>query len=276
MRGFRAVQIAFVAAALTISSSAQSPNLPLRTILDPGVVTTRQQITPAGTQTVFAGRVYGVTFGKSDDEIYVLSGAEGIPLYQINWKQNRIERIFHTAARPGIQGIAWDSAGQRVLVSVIETTTRNGKRQQEVSLMSPTSGELATITNGLGLFAAGGISVAEGNRRGVAALTFNNEVAVIDLESGRLSGKAQVGIAPFSAVVDRGGNVAYVSNWGGRTARPGDKTAQTGHEDSTDQVIVDDRGIASTGTVSRVDLSALRTTDSIIVGLHPTALAWDE
>jgi YVTN family beta-propeller protein len=276
MKGISAVQIAFVAAALTISSSAQSPNLPLRSILDPGVVTTRQQVTPAGTQTVFAGRVYGVTFGKSDDEIYVLSGAEGSPLYQINWKENLVERIFHTAARPAIQGIAWDPAGQRVLVSVIETTTRNGKRQQEVSLMTPTNGELTTITNGLGLFAAGGISVAEAKRRGVATLTFNNEVAVIDLETGRLSGKVQVGIAPFSAVVDRGGNVAYVSNWGGRIARPGDKTAQTGHEDSTDQVIVDDRGIASTGTVSRVDLGALRTTDSISVGLHPTALAWDE
>jgi len=276
MRSYRAVQVLFVAAALALCASAQSPTAPLRSILDPGVVTTRQQITPAGTQTVFAGRVYGVSFGKTDDEIYVLSGAGNSPLYEINWKQNRIEAIFHEDARAGIQGIAWDAANQRILISAVKTISKNGKRQQEVTLLSPANGELKPVAGGLGLFAAGGVSVGEGARRGVVALTFNNEIAVIDLVSGTLTGKAKVGIAPFTAAVDRGGTVAYVSNWGGRMPRTGDKTLQTGHQDSTDQVVVDDRGIASTGTVSRVDLATLQTTESISVGLHPTALAWDE
>ena len=44
---------------------AQSPDKPLRSVTDPGVVTTRQAITPAGVQTVFDGRVYGVAFGAT-------------------------------------------------------------------------------------------------------------------------------------------------------------------------------------------------------------------
>jgi YVTN family beta-propeller protein len=276
MRACRILAIIVFLAGSTISGFAQTANVPLRSIIDPGIVTTRQQITPAGTLMVFAGRVYGVAFGASDAEVYVVSGADKSPLYQIDWRQNRIERIFHSEARAGMQGIVWDAASRKIVISAVQTMTRNGKRQQEVLLMSPSNGELTTIVDGLGLYAAGGVSIANDRRRGIASLTFNNELAVVDLESGKLAGKAKVGIAPFTGVVDHAGNVAYVSNWGGRIAKPGEKTAQTGHEDSTDQVVVDERGIASTGTISRVDLGALKTTDTISVGLHPTALAWDE
>jgi DNA-binding beta-propeller fold protein YncE len=41
-------------------------------------------------------------------------------------------------------------------------------------------------------------------------------------------------------------------------------------------VVVDARGVASTGTVTRIDLGTLATTDTIGVGLHPTAIVWDE
>ncbi len=269
---FLAVAGVFVAVA-----SAQSPDVPMQSILDPGVVTTRQQITPAGTQTVFAGRVYGLAFGKTDSEIYVLSGVAKTPLYRINWKENRIDGVFHNEARAGIQGIAWDAARQRVVISAIRTTTKNGTRLQEVVLLTPDNGELIPLAAGLGRFAAGTVSVAgENSGRGVVALTFDNEVAVIDLKSGSVTGRVKAGIAPFAAVVNRAGTIAYVSNWGGRFARPGEPTAQTGHQDSTDQVLIDNRGIASTGTVSRVDIASLKTTNSLSVGLHPTAVAWDE
>src|SRR5262249_22029660 len=73
-------------------------------------------------------------------------------------------------------------------------------------------------------------------------------------------------------VINAAGTVAYVSNWGGRFPGPSDSTATSGG----DQVVVDDRGIASSGTVSRIDLPSQQATHSIEVGLHPTALAWDE
>src|SRR5437899_950378 len=52
---------------------AQTPEKTLRAVTDPGVVTTRQGITPAGVQTVFSGRVYGVSFGEDENEVWVLN-----------------------------------------------------------------------------------------------------------------------------------------------------------------------------------------------------------
>ena len=53
----------------------------------------------------------------------------------------------------------------------------------------------------------------------------------------------------------REGHIAYVTNWGGRLPRPGDLTLPTGFDPKADQVVVDERGIAATGTVTRIDLA---------------------
>src|SRR5207253_482482 len=88
--------------------------------------------------------------------------------------------------------------------------------------------------------------------------------------------KAPTGIAPFAAAIDSTGSVAYVSNWGGRSAKPGERTSPTGIEKNADRVVVDSRGIASTGTVTRIETATGRATHTIVVGLHPTAILWDE
>src|SRR5207244_9956926 len=74
-----------------------------------------------------------------------------------------------------------------------------------------------------------------------------------------------VGVAPYDVAVTRDGTIAYVSNWGGRRARPGDKTADSGGT----QTVVDDRGVASTGTVAVIDLTNNKQLTQIPVGLHP-------
>ena len=52
----------------TAKRAANIPK-PLSSVLDPGVITTRQAITPAGIQTVFERRVYGLAFGASSDVV---------------------------------------------------------------------------------------------------------------------------------------------------------------------------------------------------------------
>ena len=56
--------------------AAQTAQQPSRSVTDPGVITTRQAITPAGVQTVFDGRVYGVVFGASADQIWALAATK--------------------------------------------------------------------------------------------------------------------------------------------------------------------------------------------------------
>src|SRR5262249_43761251 len=136
-------------------ASAQQPANPLRSVLDPGVITTRQQITPAGAQTVFAGRVYGVTFGRSDAEIFVSTNVARTPLYQIDWQQNRVVKAFGDDARAGIQGVAWDGAGDRALISAIKPIRVNGRQEQQAMLLGASNGEIRPLGSQLGLFAAG-------------------------------------------------------------------------------------------------------------------------
>jgi YVTN family beta-propeller protein len=110
----------------------------------------------------------------------------------------------------------------------------------------------------------------------VLPLTGDNQAAVIDLASHAIKFKVDTGIAPFGAVVNSSGTVAYVSNWGGRKPQAGDMTAATGYRLDRDQVVVDSHGIASTGSLTRIDLKTGQVTDTIAAGLHPTAMAWDE
>src|SRR6266851_2136176 len=51
----------------------QTIDRPVRSVTDPGVVTTRQAIAPAGVPTVFQGRTYGVAFGANAAELWVLN-----------------------------------------------------------------------------------------------------------------------------------------------------------------------------------------------------------
>src|SRR5258708_38202702 len=85
--------------------AAQAEDTPMRAITDPGVVTTRQSITPAGAQAVFKGRVYGIAFGATVDEVWVLNAGQAL---RFNWKSNRVEDRIAIDGSPGLQGIQFD------------------------------------------------------------------------------------------------------------------------------------------------------------------------
>ena len=68
-------------------------------------------------------------------------------------------------------------------------------------------------------------------------LVYENKLAVVDAASGDVVKQIGVGIAPFAAVIDRKGAVAYVSNLGGRPPKPNELYAspmqkQRGEESS--------------------------------------------
>jgi hypothetical protein len=107
-------------------------------------------------------------------------------------------------------------------------------------------------------------------------LIYDNAIAIVDAETGTVAGQVKTGgVAPFGSVISRDGAVAWVSN-GGPVAEGRRPDPSAGLDPKADRVVVDARGIASTGTVARVDLDAQKVTHSIDVGLHPTAVAWDE
>ena len=101
-----------------------------------------------------------------------------------------------------------------------------------------------------------------------SAVNGQNRVVAIDAATGAVQQSWAVGNAPrgIALVGDR----LYVSNEGGRPARPGDTTINSYNT----QVPADPRtGATTTGTVSVIDLANPGAAPaSIDVGLHPTAL----
>jgi YVTN family beta-propeller protein len=69
--------------------------------------------------------------------------------------------------------------------------------------------------------------------------------------------------------------IAWVSNLGGRPPKPDELSASPARKPA-EKVVVDDRGVAASGTVMRVDLETGQVTHTVPVGLHPTALVLDE
>jgi YVTN family beta-propeller protein len=267
----------------SIALLSQTATQPARAVTDPGVITTRQAITPAGVQSVFDGRVFGVTFGATDAELWVLTGrtASGKPrVSRLDWMQNRIRGQWDLNGTPALQGLAFDASRESPLVGITLPQREAGNRPGgSIQLLRHTGTGFVPLASDLGGHLAGGpvVSGSGANRRAVLPLVFDNALAILDAETGRVAGTVKTnGVAPFGAALSRDGRIAWVSNWGGRWPKDGDPTLPTGLDPKADRVVVDKRGIASTGTITRIDVDGLKTTHSLDVGLHPTAMAWDE
>jgi len=251
-------------------ASPQTVDKPVRAVTDPGVVTTRQAITPAGTPTVFQGRVYGVAFGANPSELWVLNATR---VYRLDWKQNRVLDNAPLNGSPGLQGIRFDGGRP-----VFAFAARPGGKVELATI----DGSVKTLVGDLGDTNAGSIAVAaksnaKGQRIAAVPVIAKNKLAVVDMAAGKLLASVPTqGVAPFGVALNQDGSVAYVSNWGGRIPKSGDLTAPTGTAPGADQVAVDARGVAASGTVTRVDLVTMAVTHTIPVELHPTGIVWDE
>lgn len=273
---------AFGLSVFTVVVLSQGAQPPVRAVTDPGVITTRQGITPAGVQSVFDGRVFGVTFGATDDEVWVLTRANGggADLFRLDWMQNRVHEKWKLAGAPALQGVVFDPARESPLVAVtVPPKEVNGRAGGAVQLLKRDGARFVPLAADLGRHLGGAPALARTGAaaRAVVPLVFDNALAVVDAQTGRVAGIVKTGgVAPFGAVISREGRTAWVTNWGGRWPKDGDVTAPTGLAPAADRVVVDERGIASTGSLTRVDLDRLTVTDTLAVGLHPTAMVWDE
>ena len=253
--------------------------VPVSSVVDPGVIPSRQNITPAGRQSVFESRVYGVAFGEKGESIYAATpGQNGSFVYRIDLKTNQMATVVSTPASPGMQGLAYDPVSHMALLSALNG---DGKKKDSVGQLIAVGDQGTVLADGLGSHQVGGIAVGRApnshrQRLAVMALTFDDQAAVIDVDRKAVVQCVKTGVAPFGAVVNANSSVAYVSNWGGRFPMPGERTAATGSEPGADQVMVDERGVLSSGTVARIDLESGQVNASIAVGLHPSGLAWDE
>src|ERR1017187_10731457 len=101
------VAVVLLGTASVWAQSSPDFETPVRTVLDPGVIPPRQALTPAGAQTVFESRVWGVVFGPSNDVVYALTaGRNAAPMvYKMDWRTNPVLEKLRIPVAPGIPDI---------------------------------------------------------------------------------------------------------------------------------------------------------------------------
>ena len=271
---------------------AQSqPAAPRREITDPGTIATNQRVTPAGVQSVFTDRVFGVRFGRPGEVWVSIHGAA----YRLGWRDNAVLGSTAFDGRAGVQGIAIDPVTGRTLVTSVGLLPADlalsrtpGSEQlahtKAVAQLTAYDGEsvVARWTSpALGDYIVGSPAVASlanasRHRVVVVPLPANDALAILDADSGTLLKSVPLGVLPVAAVVSTDGSVAYVTNLGGPKPGPRDRAAKQCCDPFAELVRVDPRGISQPGSVTRVDLVAGAVTKVIPVGRHPTGIAWDE
>ena len=112
-----------------------------------------------------------------------------------------------------------------------------------------------------------GIALSADGRTAYVALSVDNSLAVVDLTTGKILHKLELGIAPYGVALSQDGQTAYVSNFGGRPPAAID----TSETSAGSLVAVDGRTIPLGGTLSIVDVSGTpREAVQLNVGLHPS------
>lgn len=255
----------------TVSSFGQTAGTPVRAVTDPGVVTTRQAITPAGVSSVFQGRVYGASWAASGERLWILHASD---VYELDWRNNKVASKVAHGGTPGNQAIGF-SRDKSLLLAANSVRATGGGGAPAARLISIGDGAMKVVAPGLGKYSPGSFALARSGAVAVVPMVWENKVHAIDVATGKILASAPTGTAPWAAAANEAGTVAYISNLGGRPAKPGEAAAAP-QQKPAEMIPVDSRGVASTGTVTRVDLATGQATHTIPVGLHPSALVLDE
>lgn len=250
-----------------------------------------QLVTPAGTQVTLPGMRPNALALSPDGKLLVTSGllpeliavdpATGKFLQHVPFpaetrgkSAEAITSIILNAnerAKLSFTGLAFSPDGSRIYLSDVNGEIKVFGVEQDNKIAPLFSISLPPAnTPGRVLDIPTGIAVSPDGAKIYVALNVGNKVVELDAAAGKLLRSWPVGVAPYDVVLC--GNKLYVSNWGGR--RP-DANSLVGPIGRTGTVRVDQRSVASEGSVSVIDLTQPQpaSDDEILTGRHACALA---
>jgi YVTN family beta-propeller protein len=117
---------------------------------------------------------------------------------------------------------------------------------------------------------------SDGRRVGLVLLPANDAALIIDADRGSLLRWIRLGVLPLSGALSHDGRIAWIANFGGGQPTAAERAVLQCCLRRAEKVRVDPRGVATGGSVVRVDVSTGRITSTIPVGRHANGLAWDE
>ncbi len=230
------------------------------------LVPTGQVIRPAGETVEFAGRPVDLIPSLDGRHLYV-KDHRGLVVLDASSHAVIQELPFGGGTGGSMHGLLLSRDGRRIYATTAHTLLFEGNIDdtgavtwlRKIPLPGP---------GGKGNSDAMGLALSSDGSTLYVCLSRNNTVGVVDLQAGKLVKEIAVGAAPYDCEITRDGRTLYVSDWGGRRPKAGERT----HPSSGTEVLVDERGVASSGAVSVVDLRRGKETAIIETGLHPSDL----
>ena len=236
---------------------------------------TGQLVRPAGVTRAFAGRPVGIALGKDGKFAYVKDRYALRVFDTATWTETQKPLTFPHKDGSSMHGLAisgdgkflYATSAQRSLHVAAISDDGGVKWTQEIDLPGP-----ATKTDkkrSKGESHSLGIALTKDGKRAYVCMSRNNVLGIVDLVAGKLVDEIETGVAPYDVRLSPDESIAYVSNWGGRKPTKDDKTAKS----SGTPTVIDERGVASSGTVMKIDLAAKTVLQETKVDLHPAATA---
>jgi YVTN family beta-propeller protein len=230
------------------------------------IVPTGQLIRPAGDTLTMAGRPVDIAIGPRGQTVFVKNVDRLMVLDAVKWQV--VQELPYPRGEAGsMHGLAvgadgaavYVSCSRRLLLEARRTAEGPWKWQREITLGAKTVNPC-------------GVALTSDGRTACVCLSITNALAIVDLDAGKLAATVPTGVCPFGVVLSADNRTAYVSNFGGRHAAKGEHA-----EDSAGTpVVVDDRSISLSGTISRINLkgpaNGPAADGELAVGLHPSDL----
>ena len=226
------------------------PNIPVGTLPSGDIsVPTKQILHTAGQTINFTGRPVDIALSPDGTKAYIKNMNDLRVVDAVGW--NMLQTLNYPASGASYHGICVAHDGSHVYVTgcgndlydwVVST---NGSVTFSRDIFLPTNSDPC------------GITLSPDNSTAYVCLGRSNSLAVVNLAAGTVTQLINVGIAPWDVALSSNGTTAYVSDWGGRYPGTNDLTANSVNT----QVVVDSRGIASSGVVSIVNLTQNREVD---------------
>jgi YVTN family beta-propeller protein len=239
------------------------------------VVSADQYIKPIGDRLVVNnGKIMASAVSPDGSHLAALTTDGGIALTIVDLKSFTVQQLIGNSATAnlripgndvGQEGPTYSPDGKQLWLAQTDgyrrfTVNPDGTLANPTFVAIPADGPKHSLV-AQALFSPDGATV-------YAAVNGQNRVVAIDAATGALTQSWTVGNAPRDLA--RIGDRLFVSNEGGRPARPGESTLNSYN---TQVPANPSTGATTTGTVSVIDLAhPAAAVKSIDVGLHPTAL----
>lgn len=228
-------------------------------------MTTGQLAKPAGRVLAFAGRPVDLLASPDGRTLFVKTGQALLVLDTATFTL-RQTLSYEENSRSSMHGLALAPGGEHLYLTLAGGHLAEARRQpggtwrwtRRIPLPSHDQGSSYPC----------GLAIGPGGRQALVALSRSNQVMPVNLESGRAGVPLPAGTAPYGIVLAAGGRIAYVSNWGGRRPRDGERTMLS----SGTPVLVDETSHPASGTVMKLDLETGRVLAETETGLHPAQL----